>query len=245
MTGALVYFSTKLLAFATLLQSLELIQIEQRWRQLKLNEGGNALQKNFLLITYLQLLASILLLLLFSKVALMVLFLCALAVSTRWRGAFNGGSDAMTLLLTGGLALVAIVGVQSTFGLGCVYFLGLQAALSYFKGGWVKIRQSGWRSGEILKEILNVPQLGVPPRVRYWSQNPSLMKGLSWGLLAFELLFPLSLLFKTTLLMAMIVAMSFHILNIWLFGLNRFFWIWVASYPLLWILASQLQSLVF
>ena len=245
MIGALVFFSNKLLAFATLLQGLELLQIEQRWRQLKLSDGGNTFQRNFLPIVYVQLAVSVLLLLWFSKVALLGLFLCSLAISTRWRGAFNGGSDAMTLILTGGLTVIAIAGVQSPVGIGCAYFLGLQTVFSYFKAGWVKIRHPGWRSGETLQEILNTPQLGAPSRARHWSHKINTMKILSWALLTFELLFPFTLLFKTTLLIAMILAICFHILNIWLFGLNRFLWIWVASYPLLWILALQLQSLVF
>ena len=52
----------------------------------------------------------------------------------------------------------------------------------------------------------------------------------------FELLFPLSLLTASSLYVALVIAASFHLANACLFGLNRFFWIWIAAYPsLLWL----------
>ena len=52
----------------------------------------------------------------------------------------------------------------------------------------------------------------------------------------FELAFPLTLLTQTTLIMGLAVAATFHFANAGLFGLNRFFWIWLAAYPsILWL----------
>jgi hypothetical protein len=50
-----------------------------------------------------------------------------------------------------------------------------------------------------------------------------------------ESLFPLTLLTHAALIIGLSIAAAFHLANASLFGLNRFFWIWLASYPsLLW-----------
>jgi hypothetical protein len=60
----------------------------------------------------------------------------------------------------------------------------------------------------------------------------------SWMVMLFEVLFPLSFLNSTTLMLALAVAISFHVANACLFGLNRFVWFWIAAYPsLIWLQA--------
>ena len=52
----------------------------------------------------------------------------------------------------------------------------------------------------------------------------------------FELAFPLTVLSRPALLAGLAVAALFHGANACLFGLNRFFWIWLCAYPsLLWL----------
>jgi hypothetical protein len=52
----------------------------------------------------------------------------------------------------------------------------------------------------------------------------------------FELVFPLALLSPQALVIGLGLAVLFHFVNACLFGLNRFFWIWLAAYPsLLWL----------
>ncbi len=50
----------------------------------------------------------------------------------------------------------------------------------------------------------------------------------------FELLMPITFLNATSLAIALMVAASFHLANAWVFGLNRFLWSWLATYPALW-----------
>jgi uncharacterized protein YhhL (DUF1145 family) len=56
---------------------------------------------------------------------------------------------------------------------------------------------------------------------------------MSWGIIIFELIFPLALLNQTILIIALVIAALFHLANACLFGLNRFFWIWPAAYPVI------------
>ena len=61
---------------------------------------------------------------------------------------------------------------------------------------------------------------------------------MSWAVILFELLLPISLFDQRLLIAALAIAALFHLANACLFGLNRFFWIWLAAYPsLLWFQA--------
>ena len=59
----------------------------------------------------------------------------------RWRGAFNGGSDFMTLVGLTGLLIAHLVGAAGQPEWGWKAGLGyvtLQTVSSYFVSGWVK-----------------------------------------------------------------------------------------------------------
>jgi hypothetical protein len=59
---------------------------------------------------------------------------------------------------------------------------------------------------------------------------------MSWAVMLFELAFPLTLVSQASLAAGLTVAALFHLANACLFGLNRFFWTWVATYPaILWL----------
>ena len=61
---------------------------------------------------------------------------------------------------------------------------------------------------------------------------------MSWAVILFELVFPLTLLSRQTLVAGLVVAATFHLANACLFGLNRFFWTWLSVYPaILWLQA--------
>ena len=69
------------------------------------------------------------------------------------------------------------------------------------------------------------------------------MVGMSWALILFELLFPLTLVDGTALKVGLATAAAFHLATACMFGLNRFLWIWLAAYPLLlWFQQRVIQS---
>jgi hypothetical protein len=141
----------------------------------------------------------------------------------------------MGLLLLACLVLIHFIPVlrwrETVFG-----YLALQSALSYCIGGWVKAVNPEWRNGQALQDLFRFSAYPVSESLRAWADRPGLLRYMSWMLIAFELLFPLTLLTHATLMMGLLVAAAFHFANACLFGLNRFFWIWLASYPsLLWL----------
>ena len=165
---------------------------------------------------------------------LLLLVLIGLVMLHRFQGPYNGGSDRMSLLILCSLCLVhfapSLYWQEITFG-----YLSLQLVLSYFISGWVKVINPDWRSGRALCDVFQFSAYPVSESLRAWSNKPRLLFTLSWGVILFELFFPFSLLSVSSLYVALAIAASFHLANACLFGLNRFFWIWLAAYPsILW-----------
>ncbi len=168
-----------------------------------------------------------------------------LATSTmlmrRFQGPYNGGSDTMTLLvlLCLWLSHVAPTRYWQEIALG---YLAIQLTLSYFQSGWVKVVNPEWRSGRALQQVFALSAYPVSENVRLWVERPQVLGVMSWSVMIFELLFPLALLNKTSLIIALVIATLFHLANALLFGLNRFFWIWPAAFPAIVWFQSRLLS---
>ncbi len=148
----------------------------------------------------------------------------------RFQGPYNGGSDRMGLLLLCGLALVHILPALQwqEYVLG---YVALQVVLSYFMAGWVKIVNQDWRNGRALQNVFLFSAYPVSENLRSLAQRPQLLRVMAWAVMGFEVLFPLSLYSQQTLIAALVIAAIFHGANACLFGLNRFFWVWIAAYP--------------
>ncbi len=165
---------------------------------------------------------------------LLALVLHALMVLHRFQGPYNGGSDRMGLLILCFLCAVhwlpGTLWPEVAFG-----YLALQTMLSYVMAGWVKLINPEWRSGRALQDVFHFSAYPASESVRGWAEKPRLLRFMSLAVIVFELCFPLCLLSQPTLILGLSVALSFHLANACLFGLNRFVWVWVAAYPsLLW-----------
>ena len=163
-----------------------------------------------------------------------LLLLLGLIILQRFQGPYNGGADRMGLLILCCLCLVHFAPTprlqEIAFG-----YLALQLVLSYFISGGVKIINRDWRSGRALSDVFQFSAYPVSEQLRLWIKFPHLLLFMSWAVMTFELLFPFSLLSSVSLALALIIASIFHFANACLFGLNRFFWVWIAAYPsILW-----------
>jgi hypothetical protein len=163
------------------------------------------------------------------------LFVIAIVALKRFDGPYNGGSDRMGLLLLVCLLLARILPNSDMRELAFGY-LAAQLVLSYVISGWVKIVNPAWRSGEALREVFRFSVYPVSQSLRGWADWPQTMLVMSWAVMLFELVFPLALLSPVTLWTGLVIAGSFHLANACLFGLNRFFWVWLSAYPaLIWL----------
>lgn len=171
-----------------------------------------------------------------------VLFVLQLLVLVRWRGAFNGGSDFMTLItLTGILIAQALMwftdpGLAWAAGLG---YVAIHTLSSYFISGWVKLKRAEWRSGEALTVFLNSGLYGPLPADSVF-RRPAVALVCSWAFIVWEGVFPLVLLWPDLVWVFGGVALVFHFLVFWFFGLNRFFWAWAANLSSIFFFADWL-----
>ncbi|MBK6917841.1 MAG: hypothetical protein IPH07_10615 [Deltaproteobacteria bacterium] len=153
-----------------------------------------------------------------------------LACSVRFRGSYNGGSDAMTMVVLLGLAIARTRTSWAELGLA---YIAAQLVLSYFIAGVAKLADRRWRDGTALPALLSIPQYGVPPRARRALTHATVRRAAAGGVLAFECGFPLALVDATACALLATVALAFHVANVALLGLNRFLLAWLAAYPAL------------
>lgn len=165
----------------------------------------------------------------------LLLLITGLVLLYHFQGPYNGGSDRMGLLTLCCLCLTYWLPTPAlqayAFG-----YLAIQLVLSYVIAGWVKIINHEWRTGRALQDVFAFSAYPVSEGIREWAQRPQLLVIMSWAVMLFELAFPLTLLTQPSLIIGLIIAGVFHLTNACLFGLNRFFWVWLAAYPsILWL----------
>ncbi len=161
------------------------------------------------------------------------LVLIALVLLFRWRGAFNGGSDFMTLVGLTGLLIAHIVGALTDTEHGwraALWYVALQSITSYFVSGWVKLLRREWRDGSALPFFLDSGVYG-PIAARSAYRRPRVAQACAWAFTVFEGCAPLALLDARLAAAFCAVAALFHFLVFWFFGLNRFFWAWLVTFP--------------
>jgi len=167
-----------------------------------------------------------------------VLLVTHLLLCIRFRGSFNGGSDMMTFVVLTG-ALIASAGAPK---IGMIY-IATHALYSYFKAGIAKAKYREWWNGQALPAFLSrslfpdIQMMAVQLKSYHWL---CLMAG--WLTLFFELS-AIGLLFAPKLSMVYLAcAIVFHLSIYFCFGLNRFFWIWMTTWPATLYALSLLNS---
>lgn len=163
-----------------------------------------------------------------------LLFVTSVLLLFRWRGAFNGGSDFMTLVGVSGLLIAQ--GVASVTGeaqqgwRAGLWYVTVYVVSSYFVSGWVKLLRPEWRSGRAMTIFLDGGVYGpLSPHSVY--RHPTVARLVSWTFTVWEGCFPLALFDVRIAWFMCCVAPVFHFLVYWYFGLNRFFWAWLATFP--------------
>lgn len=210
-----------LISFAVILQSVEFFWITFYRADLIRPEFPRVLRWTLGLqqwIAGLQLLAAFTTLIYPTAIGVLVVLLTTWWLAMRWRGTFNGGSDFMTFQI---LAAWWVSLLVPQFMLICQFYIVIQLVLSYFVAGVSKIGNRDWRNGRALQVLLGRWGVGL-------SVGWCLVLG--WVTLAFEILFPVALIVP---LPFVVVGVAFHLGNAYVLGLNRFFWVWLAAYPLL------------
>ena len=168
-----------------------------------------------------------------SLVSAVFLFVSSLLILIRWRGAFNGGSDFMTMVVLTGLLVSQLaqpfVGPVIAWKAG-LWYITIHSISSYFISGTIKLVSSDWRSGRVLIYFLDGGLYG-PLSNDSLLRKKSIAVTASWSFIVWDCLFPLALAGPQWAMLWCGIATLFHFLVFRFFGLNRFFWAWAASFP--------------
>ena len=93
-----------------------------------------------------------------SLASAVLLFISTIAILIRWRGAFNGGSDFMTMIALTGLLIAQlaalVVGPVLAWKAG-LWYITIHAMSSYFISGAIKLFSPDWRNGRALRFFLD------------------------------------------------------------------------------------------
>jgi hypothetical protein len=162
-----------------------------------------------------------------------LLFFSTIAILIRWRGAFNGGSDFMTIIALTGLMIAhwgqlivtPVLALQAGLGYVC-----LQTMTSYFISGAIKVFSKEWRNGTALPYFLDGGIYG-PLAADSVFRKRIVATGCSWGFIVWECSVPVVFLGPRVAVVYCAIALVFHLLVFAFFGLNRFVWAWVVSFP--------------
>lgn len=247
-----INWTIKLLAFAIIFQTIELIRLSPafsdkgvwRWSILKdefkvfPKSIQNILDKclrypNFLILLYIRLVCAILITVFPHPLILSILFITVFLTLLRFRGTFNGGSDYMTLVVLSALTIASIFNKHEAVVSGALWYIAIQAGLSYFISGLVKINKASWRSGKALTAFVVSGNYEQPEWLLILFKKPVISIIFSWCAMLLECFFPLAFADSTLCLVFVSAAFIFHVINFYVFGLNRFVFAWLASYPAL------------
>lgn len=163
-----------------------------------------------------------------------------LAICVRFRGAFNGGSDYMSVLV-----LLALSFAQAPLlSRAALAYIAVQTTLSYSIAGFAKLKSAAWRDGRALRAFgaLAVERHGAPRWVSGLLGSHRRSQLLAFAVITFECTFPLAWLQPHVCTAYLVLGLGFHLANSVVFGLNRFFFAWAAAYPAVYFCSQLLGS---
>jgi hypothetical protein len=253
-------WSARLIGLAVALQTIELLQLRRVyaddgiWRFELLAQEYDRCPKplrwilrraltfrTFTRLLWLNIVAALLVLGTGRLQPMPVLLAITLLTCVRWRGAFNGGSDAMTVLILLALSAAAIFPQSPGVQLGALAYIAVQTTLSYAIAGIAKLKEPRWRGGQALAGLAQT-SYATPAFVGERLRSPALARLCAWSIIGFECGFGLAWLNPQLGWFATAMGALFHLSNAAILGLNRFFFAWLASYPAL-LYVSQLGLL--
>lgn len=155
------------------------------------------------------------------------------------RGAYGqNGADQMAAIV--GLTVLAalLIGTPAALVAG-LWFIALQAVLSYEAAGLAKLVSPTWRSGRAAGLIVNCGTYGTRQAAALVAGHAGVSAAASWFVIAFEVLFVVALAGWAPLTLAVLaVGFAFHFATAGIMGLNDFLFAFSAPYPAIWFIAS-------
>ena len=161
-----------------------------------------------------------------------------------WRRLYgDDGSDQMNTIIL--VTLLLTVGPHANgflLKLG-LWFIALQACLSYTTAGIAKLVSPIWRNGEAIFRIFNTGTYGLSPVARLLERRRWLNRLLCWTVIGMETLFPLCLILPSPWNWVFLGwGFLFHLQCAIVMGLNSFLWAFVATYPAILLASTTVRA---
>ncbi|RKN04869.1 alpha/beta fold hydrolase [Streptomyces radicis] len=114
-----------------------------------------------------------------------------------------------------------------------MWYLAIQANMSYAASGWAKLAGTKWRDGSALPGVMRTRTYGWERAYRLTQRYPRTTQVTQHAVLAMECLFPVVYLAGGRLTRPLIgAAGSFHVANAFVMGLGRFMTAFPAMHPM-------------
>lgn len=240
MEAMAILLCSKLVALNCLIQFLEYFSLRGEISPHGIWGGSRLVYGLSLLAIGLGIVSSIIHFLFSDPLTITILFMSSVFMMARFRGSFNGGSDSMTAIVL--FSVMVSLWFQNSPGVVKValLYIAVQSVLSYVVAGLAKLSHREWRSGMALTRILLDSNYPISPFVKRWAKFPHLMFSLSWGVILFECAFPMIFFTSIIALPVLALGFAFHVINAYVFGLNRFIFSWLATYPAVYYVVSSI-----
>ena len=146
----------------------------------------------------------------------------------------------LALMIIGALLLRSIA-PTAIVTVAVLWFIALQSCFSYLTAGIVKLADKDWRNGMGIFNIVNSSNLAAyKSHAFFLNKHPAAGKFLTWATLGFECTFPLVLIIgKPFFILFLIGGVLFHLAIAVMLRLNKFFWVWIATYPAIIFIAQR------
>lgn len=197
------------------------------------------MHRGFTLLSFFLLLGSMGLALGLHPYTAFPLLLIHLMICAKLGGSFNGGSDFMISALLLSLTSASFFEAGSAGRKYSLVYLIVQTVFSYFVSGLAKLKEGEWRNGTAISKLLALQTYPVPARLKDFFSGRSISFCAAWMILVFEVFFPLALSSPQACIGFLALGVFFHLFNAAAFGLNRFLYAWLATYPALYWMSAQ------
>jgi hypothetical protein len=153
------------------------------------------------------------------------------------------GAHQMHVLVFAGLFVASLFPSSLFIEQAAIWFIALHCTLAYFAAGMAKIKGESWRKGTAVTDIMAARLYGCHSVHRFLVARPRLGCFLTWSVIAFELSFPL--VFAPYIgIPLLILAILFHIANVFTMGLHTFLFAFIAGYPAILFCRQQLFTML-
>lgn len=144
----------------------------------------------------------------------------------------SDGADQATVVAQGSNAIARFGGDGATEV--TQVFQAAQVTMSYGIAGWAKLLGEPWRDGTAVRDILRTKSYGHKKLWQFLRDRPRLSKLVTWGVVAWESVFPVVLFLPRWAAKGMAASgLLFHIANGPAMGLWRFIFAFASLHPAL------------